>query len=84
MSATLQALNHSPAAIAAHEHYKKLIPAGYPFTTPGSRRENCGPNALSKGIRTKRESNPTTLCLGVESTNQYTTVLPHNSPARRS
>ena len=31
-SVTLQALNHSPAAIAAHEHYKKLIPAGYPFT----------------------------------------------------
>ena len=39
-------------------------------------RDNCWQNALSEGIRTKRDLNPSTFWLRVESTNRYTTVLP--------
>ena len=62
-SVTLLAQNHyysgsSPAAIAALDQYGIIsyrVPNIY-YTWV--ERDNCGQNALSKGISTKRESNP--------------------------
>ena len=49
----------SPGKLVVQVHLKENIPAGYPFTIYiWVERDNCGENALSRGIRTEWDSNP--------------------------
>ena len=67
-----------PCSLSALRAFKGINSCWVPIYYTWVKRDNCGQNALSKGIRTEWDSNPRPSDCKSRARTTYTTVLPHN------